>query len=177
MVVQTMDDHALEEHRRLKDEFLATHRQSPLPPEAREGFDGLSYYPPDAALVFQVHAHPLEPEPVTIGTTTGEMRTYSRVATATVEIEGDEVTLGLFSTGHPGLFLPFRDATSGNETYGAGRYLDLDVADDGAITIDFNYAYAPFCAYNDAYSCALPPPENWIDAPIEAGERLPLGDR
>lgn len=176
MVVQTMDDHALEEHRRLKDEFFATHAQSPITEENRAGFDGLSYYAPSPELVFSVVPEAIEHTDVAIATTTGSERTYTRVATATVAIGDAGVTLGLFSTGHPGLFLPFRDATSGTDSYGAGRYLDLDAEDDGTVTIDFNYAYAPFCAYNDAYSCALPPVENWIDVPIEAGERNPTSE-
>lgn len=173
MVVQSMDNHALEEHRRLKNEFFSAHTQSPIRDEDRNSFQGLSYYPPNADLVYSVIPDRTEPEAVTIGTTTGDERTYTRVATATIDIDGVAVTLGLFSTGHPGLFLPFRDATSGEETYGAGRYLDLEVSEDGSVSIDFNYAYAPFCAYNDAYSCALPPIENWLEVAVEAGERLP----
>ena len=71
--------------------------------------------------------------------------------------------------GH-GYFLPFRDATSGKETYGAGRYLDVPRGENGQVVVDFNYAYSPYCAYGDAYSCALPPRENWLTVPIEAGE-------
>ena len=89
----------------------------------------------------------------------------------TLEIAGRRQALSLFDTGHPGLFLPFRDTTSGRETYGGGRYLDLDPNEDGTVTIDFNLAYSPFCAYNDGYSCALPPAENWMQVPIEAGEK------
>jgi len=171
MVVQSMDNHALEEHRRLKDEFFGTHSQSPIRDEDRSTFEGLTYYRPNPDLVFAIIPEPTEPEPIVIATTTGTERTYTRVATARVTIAEVDVSLGLFSTGHPGLFLPFRDATSGTETYGAGRYLDLDVEEDGTVAIDFNYAYAPFCAYNDAYSCALPPTENWLDVSVEAGER------
>jgi uncharacterized protein (DUF1684 family) len=79
--------------------------------------------------------------------------------------------LQLYDTGHPGLFLPFRDATSGRETYGGGRYLDIQPNDDGTVTLDFNLAYSPFCAYSDGYSCALPPTENWMSVRIEAGEK------
>jgi uncharacterized protein (DUF1684 family) len=80
------------------------------------------------------------------------------------------VRLTLLSTGHERLFLPFRDATSGSETYGAGRYLDLEAPGNGTVTIDFNLAYNPFCAYRSSYSCALAPTENWLTVPIEAGE-------
>ena len=173
MVVQSMDTHALEEHRRLKNEFFASAGQSPIRDEDRNSFAGLAYYDPNPELVYSVTPDRADPMAVAIGTTTGSERTYTRVATATVTVAGVDLTLGLFSTGHPGLFLPFRDSTSGTDTYGAGRYLDLEMSEDGSVTIDFNYAYAPFCAYNDTYSCALPPTENWLDVPIEAGERLP----
>jgi len=76
----------------------------------------------------------------------------------------------LYASGNSrSLFLPFRDATSGKETYGAGRYLDLDVRGD-EVLIDFNYAYTPNCAYSADWSCPLPPAENWLEVPIRAGE-------
>ncbi|MEN8234089.1 MAG: DUF1684 domain-containing protein [Actinomycetota bacterium] len=170
-----MDTTALLEQRAAKDEFFQHSTQSPVPAGERASFNGLSYYDPSPDLAFTVPVDVVESEPIQIGTTTGEERTYHRVATATVAVEGTDVTVGLYSTGHPGLFLPFRDATSGNDTYGAGRYLDVEPNGDGTVTIDFNYAYAPFCAYSEAYSCALPPFENWLDVPIRAGERNPTG--
>ncbi|MEN8114134.1 MAG: DUF1684 domain-containing protein [Actinomycetota bacterium] len=170
-----MDTAALLEQRAARDEFFQHSPGSPVPPQERASFTGLAYYDPDPELVFTVPLDIVDPEPIQIGTTTGEERTYHRVATATVTVEGSDVTVGLYSTGHPGLFLSFRDATSGNETYGAGRYLDIEPNGDGTVTIDFNYAYAPFCAYSDAYSCALPPYENWLEVPIRAGERSPAG--
>jgi uncharacterized protein (DUF1684 family) len=65
----------------------------------------------------------------------------------------------------------FRDALSGKETYGAGRYLDVPPPHDGHVVVDFNYAYNPSCVYNPKYSCPLPPRENWLQAPIRAGEK------
>ena len=70
------------------------------------------------------------------------------------------------------LFVPFRDATSGGETYGGGRYLDLPVAPLGRYALDFNRAYHPYCVYSDAYSCPLPPAENTMALAVRAGERL-----
>ena len=67
--------------------------------------------------------------------------------------------------------MPFRDGTSGRETYGAGRHLDIRVEANGSYVLDFNFAYNPYCAYSDAYSCPLPPAENWLPVRIEAGER------
>jgi len=169
-----MDTEMLLRYRRARDEFFRDDPRSPLPPERRTGFGGLAYYDPNPDLVFRVEVEPVPAEPVTIATTDGQERVYHRVGKVRIPIEGTEVELALFSTGHEGLFLPFRDATSGTETYGAGRYLDLPApGEDGMVEIDFNLAYNPFCAYNDAYSCALPPYENWLEVPIRAGEKVP----
>src|SRR5690606_19820929 len=86
--------------------------------------------------------------------------------------DGVAVGLTLYRDPEGGdLFLPFQDETSGNETYGAGRYLDVTALEDGRVLLDFNYAYHPFCAYNPSYSCPMPPVENRLPAPIRAGER------
>jgi len=156
-----------------KDQFFKRAPQSPLPPDKQQEFTGLSYYEPDESFAFTVDLQPAEPADVQISTTTGDVRTYKRVATAQFNVDGESVQVALYSTGHDSLFLPFRDATSGSETYGAGRYIDVAPDDDGTAVIDFNYAYAPFCAYSDRYSCALPPQENWLTVPIRAGERNP----
>jgi hypothetical protein len=90
------------------------------------------------------------------------------------EIEGVGhrlVALQLVDASGDALFVPFRDATNADETYEAGRYLDLAPQDDGSYDLVFNLAYAPFCAYSPDYSCPLPPPENWLSARITAGER------
>jgi uncharacterized protein (DUF1684 family) len=170
-VTPAMDTEDLLQNRKHKDEFFKLSPQSPIPTQEQAAFDGLAYFDPDPDLVFTVRPEPVEPTPITIQTTTGDARTYHRVATVSLDIDVTNVTLSLYSTGHDGLFLPFRDATSGRESYGAGRYLDIEPNEDGTVTIDFNYAYAPFCAYSDQYSCALPPQENWLTVPVEAGER------
>ncbi|MCH7670214.1 MAG: DUF1684 domain-containing protein [Acidobacteria bacterium] len=166
-----MDTADLLSFRKEKDEFFKHGEQSPLPHDARHTFEGLAYYPPNAELVFDVTLDPTEPTEVQISTTDGAERTYMRVATATVTVDGTDTTMALYSSGHESLFLPFHDTTSGKETYGAGRYIDVHPNGDGTAVIDFNYAYAPFCAYNDLYSCALPPAENWLDVAIRAGEQ------
>ena len=71
----------------------------------------------------------------------------------------------------PTLFVPFRDATSGKESYGASRYIDMEVEHNDEYALDFNYAYNPYCAYSEAYVCPLPPPENWLTVEIRAGEK------
>ncbi len=77
----------------------------------------------------------------------------------------------------PTLFVPFLDETSGRETYGAGRYLDIEPEEDGTYSLDFNLAYHPSCAYDVRFSCPLTPAENRLDLRIEAGERLPSARR
>jgi hypothetical protein len=77
--------------------------------------------------------------------------------------------------GGGGYFLPFMDATSGDETYGAGRYLEIEPLPGGKLLVDFNMAYNPYCAYNEYWSCPIPPKENRLSVPIEAGEKQPIG--
>lgn len=166
-----MDIQQLLERRRAKDEFFAKSHQSPLGHEGRHGFDGLSYYEPDPGLVFDLEVEPAEGDEVRVQTSDGHERVYQRAGKVSFSVGGERAELTLFDTGHSGYFVPFRDATSGKETYGAGRYLDLEPNDDGTVTIDFNDAYNPLCAYNEAYSCPLPPVENWLKVPIEAGEK------
>jgi uncharacterized protein (DUF1684 family) len=166
-----MDATTLETYRANKDDYLRVNPNSPLPYEYRDLFEGLPYYEWNPNLVFTVEVRPADGAEVTIATSDGTERTYRRAATVTLDIGGQEQTLALYDTGHPGLFLPFRDGTSGRETYGGGRYVDLAPNEDGTVTIDFNLAYSPFCAYNDGYSCALPPAENWMTVPVEAGEK------
>jgi len=83
-----------------------------------------------------------------------------------------EITLTLFKDLHGAeLFLPFADATSGHETYSAGRYIDPHMLPDGRVEVDFNYAYNPYCAYNERWSCPLTPAENRIKVEVRAGEK------
>ncbi len=164
-----MDD--VNRHREHKDEFFRHSPQSPLPHHRRHDFAGLAYYPPDESLVFTMPVDAQVEGELTVQTSDGQQRTYRRAGRVRFEVDGEPAELTLYTTGHPGYFVPFRDATSGSETYGAGRYLDLEPNEDGTVTVDFNYAYNPFCAYDDAYSCPLPPVENWLRVPIRAGEK------
>ncbi len=169
----------LEREREQKDRFLAEHPHSPVPPERRDAVEGLDYYDPDPAYRVRatVETHD-DPEHLEMETTTGEVREYAHVVTLQFEVDGTTATLAGYERvdgDEPGLFVPFRDATSGAETYGAGRYLELDAdppyTDGQTVVVDFNGAYSPFCAFSDEYSCPLPPTENWLDIPVRAGER------
>jgi uncharacterized protein (DUF1684 family) len=173
------DDYAenLRRNRAEKDDFFAEHPQSPVPPEDRDDFDGLTYFDPDPAYRVEatVTRHD-DPDPVEMETTDGRVVRYLHVVTFDSDIDGEAVTLqGYRQTGDdPGqLFVPFRDRTTGQQTYKQGRYMELEhegeLAD--AVVLDFNLAYAPFCAYSDTFSCPLPPEANWLDVAVEAGER------
>ena len=103
-------------------------------------------------------------------TSTGDVQSYIRYGRFQFEVEGEKTELTLYASDH-GYFLPFVDSQAGDVTYGAGRYLDPDPAHDGKFLIDFNLAYNPYCAYNEMWSCPIPPAENRLKVAIKAGEK------
>ncbi|MGH2572359.1 MAG: DUF1684 domain-containing protein [Actinomycetota bacterium] len=159
--------------RRQKDEVFASSAHSPLTVEQKIGFRGLDYFPENPGLVIEVDLDTsVDPEQVLLPTSTGALRAYRRAGLVRFELEGHPVELTLFAEELQGdLFLPFRDATSGEESYPGGRYLEVGAPRGGRVVIDFNHAYNPYCAYAEGWSCPLPPPENWVDVPIRAGEK------
>jgi len=161
----------IEADRAEKERFFQSSPHSPL--ENRMNFTGLNYYPPNPDFRYTLPINQAEtPEPLTFQTSTGDERVYYRIGTIEFEVEGEPAQLALYkSDQHDELFLPFRDATSGNETYGAGRYLEPEELSDGQVLVDFNLSYNPFCAYSEAYSCPLPPFENHLAIAIRAGEK------
>jgi uncharacterized protein (DUF1684 family) len=166
----------LEDFRAEKDAFFRDDPRSPLPPEQRGSFDGLAYFDENEALVIRgelVTEGVDRDERVVMQTTTGGEQEYRRAGVVGFEVGGERAQVTLYTSRdvHE-FFLPFRDATSGQETYGAGRYLEVEPPDtDGMVVIDLNYAYNPFCAYNPRWWCPIPPGENWLAVPIRAGER------
>lgn len=163
---------SVEGHRAEKDRFFRSSPYSPLN-EDRVGFTGLAYYPPDPTYRYTLPLERAEQlEPLIFQTSTGDERTYYRLGTVEFEVDGQPARLAIYqSDEHDELFLPFRDATSGTETYGAGRYLEPEELASGEIIVDFNLAYNPFCAYSEDYSCPLPPFENHLKIAIRAGEK------
>jgi uncharacterized protein (DUF1684 family) len=161
----------LETDRAEKDRFFRSSPHSPI--ADRVNFTGLNYYPPDPAYRYTLGISQAdEPEPLMFQTNTGDERIYYRLGTVEFEVDGQPASLALYKTDHHDeLFLPFRDATSGHETYGAGRYLEPEQLANGEVVVDFNLAYNPFCAYSPDYSCPLPPFENTVRFPIRAGEK------
>jgi hypothetical protein len=161
----------LEQFRADKDEFYGHDHRSPLTPAQQRDFQGLLYFPENPTLIIKARIdRKVEPGIVRMETTKGEQQEFPRYGVVHIEVDGRPAQVTLYASGHSRrLFLPFRDATSGKETYGAGRYLDLE-ADGDEVLVDFNYAYNPYCAYNPDWSCPLPPAENWLEVPIRAGE-------
>lgn len=169
--------------RSAREEYFETNPHSPIPEDRREEFPGLAYFPIDRAYRFELDLHEHdEKETLTVETSTGNAREYLQWGEFRFEVDSVEETLQAFK-GDPDeerLWVPFRDETSGDETYGAGRYLDLEFEShrtaDGKWILDFNAAYNPTCAYNEAYECPLIPMENWLEVRIEAGEKAYTGE-
>jgi uncharacterized protein len=164
-----------------RDELFSSHAQTPISPEERPGFSGLPYfdYSPEARALATVEPAPAERYEIQTSGKAGGSYGFTRFAVAHFELESRALRLELYwLEGYGGgLFVPFRDATSGKETYGAGRYL-LDTvkgADLGAegdrLVLDFNFAYNPSCAYDPRWVCPLAPPPNRLGVPVRAGER------
>ena len=151
---------------------------SPLPPPARASFTGLPYFSYDSTLAVPAALVPsLRQDTVRFPTTSGELRPMVTAGHLVFEAGGVQRRLEAFETldGGPGrLFVPFRDATSGRETYGGGRYLDLALRPSGRYALDLNRAYHPYCVYDASWVCPLPPPENTLELAVTAGERLPV---
>lgn len=141
-------------------------------------FNGLKYFPIDAT--YRINARLTEIEhkkPVSLATSDGKQKSYLEYAYAEFELDGVKNKLLILEIMDMGpyrgtLFLAFADKTSADETYGAGRYLDIKKLPGAtSITLDFNEAYNPYCAYNDNYSCPFPPKENMLEVAIKAGEK------
>jgi uncharacterized protein len=189
--------------RETRDELFRTHPQSPLPDVERAGFSGLDYYPYDPAARVFADLADVEAPPQPVETSGAQTLLFRPFARASFELGGEALALEVYwlESYGGGVFLPFRDATSGRETYGGGRYvLDTvkgsDLGEDGGrIVLDFNFAYNPSCAYEEAGSaageagdarpedrapgalggwvCPLAPPANRLAAAVRAGERGP----
>ena len=162
----------LESLRAEKDEFFASHPQSPLMPEQKRGFKGLNYFPENPALRLDVTIEEFSRKnKIQMQTTTGDVQTYTRFGRFKFAVDGQAAELTLYAGPH-GHFLPLVDSLAGTETYGAGRYLEPEPVGDGKFLVDFNLAYNPYCAYNENFSCPITPRENRLNVPIRAGEKI-----
>ena len=192
-------EQATHEFRAGRDELFRAHPQSPLPPAERLAYRGVPYWPYDPAYrvsaEFEVSAdfEPLADEApdaandaaIALPSSGAQPFRLRRIGRAVLggALARASLTVFWLDDYAGGLFLPFRDATSGTQTYGAGRYLldtakGADLGGDpaaGRLTLDFNMAYHPSCVYDARWNCPLAPPENRLAVPVPAGERLAEG--
>ncbi|HWL65678.1 MAG TPA: DUF1684 domain-containing protein [Actinomycetota bacterium] len=161
-----------------RDELFRGHSQSPLPADERVGFSGLGYFPFDPDVRVEAKLTQASAQSFELTTSGSETMAFTRFATAAFRLYGSECTLDVYwlDAYGGGIFVPYKDATSGHETYGAGRYLfdtvkgaDLGSTQDGLI-FDFNFAYNPSCAYDPRWVCPLAPPPNHLELEVRAGE-------
>ena len=167
-----------------RDKLFRDHPQSAVPTAERAAFGGVAYFDHDPTLRFTplLEADDDAP-PLELPRSGGGAMGFRRIGWLRFAVAGNEQRLAAYWVeGYAGgLFIPFRDETSGSETYGGGRYVwdsikgaDLG-GDQDRVVLDFNYAYHPSCVYDARWSCPLAPMENWLRVPIRAGERLPDG--
>ncbi|HET7219114.1 MAG TPA: DUF1684 domain-containing protein [Vicinamibacterales bacterium] len=162
-----------------KDRFMREASESPIPEPQRAGFPPLPYYPTnvDYRIPAALKVAPAG-DVIEMPTSTGQRRKMRRIGALEFTLKGELLTLTAFAdasdTTLQRLFVPFSDRTNGTETYPGGRYLDLDRTATGLYDLDFNRAYNPFCHFNPAYDCPVPPRENRLPIPIRAGEKLGL---
>lgn len=171
--------HFVQKHRARKDSLFLGARWSPLLPADRKNKEKLKYYPPDPSWHYEgpITAYN-SPIADTIRGTKGDLRPAVKFGYFSFTRNNQEHKLQVYkilpkdniSKGF--LFLGFTDKTTGKETYGAGRYIDLRENKRNHYIVDFNLAYNPYCAYNRRYSCAIPPPANYLNIPIRAGEKI-----
>ena len=162
-----------------RDELFRSHPQSPLPPERRASFEGLEYWPYDPAARVLAELEDIEAPPQPVTTSGTEQIVFRPFARASFELRGEQLSLEVswLAAYGGGAFLSFRDATSGQESYGGGRYLldtvkGADLGEtDGRLVLDFNFAYNPSCSYDPGWVCPLAPPANRLGLAVEAGER------
>ncbi len=172
--------------RDVRDGLFREHPQSPVPRDARAHFEA-AYFEYDQSLRFSVRVEPAPPPApgalaLELPNSGADILAFARVGRVEIPFaEGPRPLSVFWMAGYAGgLFIPFRDATNGHETYGAGRYLvdaakSADLGGDpaaGTVVLDFNFAYQPSCAFDPRWACPLAPPENRLDLAIRAGERL-----
>ncbi|VVB77453.1 Uncharacterised protein [uncultured archaeon] len=162
--------------RREKDSLFKTGPESPMPDAEKHDFAGLKYFPPNRTLIIKAKLVKYgDPEIVEMGTSKGTVQHFHRLGYFEFSVDGKKALLNAYRSAEGGedetLFVPFRDATSGKESYGSSRYLDLEIRKDDKYALDFNYAYNPYCAYSEQYVCPFAPRENWLKVAIVAGEK------
>lgn len=158
--------------------------KSPLKKKDLKKFKGLDFFPIDSTFIVIAKLTKIANAPIfEMATTTDRKPLYKEYGLLKFKLKGAETQLTIYQSQDDlrdekyknYLFLPFTDDTSGNESYGGGRYMDVMTTDekaDGTISLNFNNTYNPYCAYNDKYSCPLTPRKNHLDIEIKAGIKV-----
>ena len=164
--------------RRERDQFFKTHQRSPLTPADKKKFKALEYFPFNSAYYFlgpieRYILHINDPKYyATFLTNKGVNKRYIRYGKFHFNVDGKDYIIEVYkSILSDNLFIPFKDLTNGKETYEAGRYIDAEILTGYRMVLDFNMAYHPSCAYNNKFTCAIPPKENYLNVEIKAGEK------
>lgn len=177
---QHNEKEVLKYQKQLNDSYLNP-ESSPLKEDELKDFKGLSFYPYNEKFVVKATLEKLENQPVFKMPTSGTNKPdYKRYGILHFTIDNKKFQLEVYQNldlikmkdYKKHLFLPFIDETSGNETYGAGRYLDIEIPDGSEIVLDFNKAYHPYCAYTIGYSCPITPDVNFLKTEILAGVKF-----
>jgi uncharacterized protein (DUF1684 family) len=178
------DTAAINDTKRFQNELVheyADPSQSPLSAKAKKTFKGIHFYPFNEKYVVDAKfVRTPNEKPFQMSTSSGMRKTYVKYAEVFFMIDKKAYKLNVYQSQDliksaeykDYLFIPFTDATSGNETYEGGRYIDLNTTNSDHIIINFNKAYHPYCAYTDGYNCPIPPQENTLPIKIEAGVKF-----
>ena len=168
----------IEQQRKEKDDYMKNDPSSPFNQDPKAHFQDLKYYDVNPAYVFHSKLYEYEnKDTVKIFGTKGEERKAVRIGYVKIDFKQGERNVNVYKStsknGETYYSIWFTDLTTGDETYGVGRYLDFDFNPDSNFiyTIDFNLAYNPYCSYSSKYSCAIPTKEDHIDLAIKAGEK------
>ncbi len=171
---QKKDLTPFQKHQKEQQEFMLS-EDSPIEKSERKNFISLNYFNQDSTYVFNANYESIfNGSIIEFATNTDRKPVYIHTANVTFTLEKSLLTLKAYraqNSTDSSLFVPFNDLTNGVETYKSGRYLNLYIPDNGAIVVDFNLAYNPYCAYNKKYSCPIPPVENRLNVKIKAGEK------
>lgn len=170
----------IQQHRIQRDDFFRTSSNSPLPEEHKQDFRGLKYFAIDLAYRFKLPLHKYSKTDTTVMITSmGTKREAIKYGYFKFKMSGKSCKLTVYkmvdleSDFPKHLFVPFLDSTSGNDSYGGGRYIDLEENESSVYILDFNMAYNPSCAYGKhGYVCPIPPAGNRLDLPVRAGEKV-----
>jgi uncharacterized protein len=165
--------------------YIAEFKSNPKSPLGKKDLKNLRFYAinPTYAVECVFRLTPDE-KPFDLPTYSGITKPYVKYGVAEFTLNGQKWQLSVYRSLGPALpqyrdylFLPFKDHSNGEETYGGGRYINLKIGDiiNNRLTIDFNKAYNPYCAYSDGYNCPIPPNENHLELSIAAGEKMYVG--